>query len=95
MKDLPKVFANQIKKDINPSQNFYYGNNYNMKKDIDVLKKIDNIFSDRNYIYKSIVKITTNKGINEETIIGKTKDSLITMNGNLIKINSIIDIEKI
>ena len=97
MKDLPRVFANKIDDNINKSQNLFYGSDrYIEKKDnINVENKINSIFTDKHHVYKSMVKITTRDGIVEKEIVGKTSNSLITLKGELIKINDIIDIEKI
>lgn len=98
MKDLPKVFANRIEKEINKSQNIYYGgsrNNNYIEKNINIDKKINDIFSDSHYVYKSKVKIITKDGEKEKIIVGKTSNSLLTISGEVIKINDILDIEKI
>lgn len=96
MKDLPKVFANKIDENINKSQNLFYGSERNISKgnNINIDKKVNDIFSDIHHVYKSRVRISTNTDILEKTIVGKTKTSLITIEGELIPINSILDIEK-
>ncbi len=94
MNELPKVYASRINNDIKNSQQFYYGSLRGERK-IDVNKKIDIIFSSFNHVYKSNVKITTNDSILNKLIVCKTKNNLITLDGELISINSIMDIEKI
>lgn len=97
MKDLPKVFANKIDKNINNAQEIFYGSDRTIKKQDNrsIVKKINNIFADSSHVYKSNVKITLQDKIVEKIIVGKTSTSLITMNGELIKIIDILDIEKI
>lgn len=97
MKDLPKVFANSINKEIKNVQELYYGENRNeIKRDpINVIRKINNIFSSINHVYKSKVKITLDDKTIERVIVGKNPSYLITIDGELIKIANIIDIEKI
>lgn len=97
MKDLPKVFANRIDKDIRNAQDVYYGSNHrSVKKDsVSVIRKINNIFASPHHVYKSKVKITTSNSVLEKTIVGKTSTDLITIDGELIKIINILDIEKI
>ena len=97
MRELPKVFANKISDNINNTQDFFYGNNRNINsnKKESVMKKINNIFASSNHVYKSNVKITTKKGIMNTILVGKTNRELINMKGELIKIEDIIDIEKI
>lgn len=97
MKDLPSVFANKINEDIKNIQDVFYGNERNNKKDdnISIIKKINNIFASKNHVYKSRVRITIKDNILEKVIVGKTNVNLITIDGELIKITDIEDIEKI
>ena len=96
MKDLPKVFANSIDKEIKNTQELYYGDNRSeIKRDpINVTRKINNIFASINHVYKSKVKITLEDKSIERVIVGKTPGNLITIDGELISIASILDIEK-
>lgn len=97
MKELPKVFANEIDKDINNTQEIFYGGTRNIKK-IDgesIVKKINNIFASPNHVYKSKVKITYKDSEEENIIVGKTNTHLITIDGTLLKIIDIIDIKRI
>ena len=98
MKELPKVFANKIKDDINNTQELFYGSDRNIIKknnDISIIKKINNIFASPNHVYKSRVKISLKDKDVEKVIVGKNNTNLITIDGELIKIIDIIDIERI
>ncbi len=97
MKDLPKVYANSISKDLHNTQDLFYGSDRVSKKQdsISISKKINNIFASTSHVYKSLVKITLNEGVVEKVIVGKTSTDLITIDGELIKIINILDIEKI
>lgn len=98
MKDLPKVFANKINENINNTQDIFYGNARSVpieKEDLNVQKKINNIFASSTHVYKSKVKITFANDEVEKTIVGKTNNNLITIDGELIKINDILDIKKL
>ena len=97
MKNLPKVFANKISDDINNTQELFYGSDRSIKKndEISIVKKINNIFATRNHVYKSKVLITMKNKILEKVIVGKNNTHLITIDGELIKIIDIEDIEKI
>ena len=83
---------------INNTQEIFYGSDRGtvnkLSKDA-IIKKINNIFASPNHVYKSRVRITLNNGLAEKTIVGKNNTHLITINGELIKINDILDIEKI
>lgn len=65
-----------------------------IQEDIDVNRKIKDIFSSPNYVYKANVRIMTNN--NEElkkTIIGRTNNSLITIDDELIDVSKISQID--
>ena len=107
MKDLPKMYHNQIDKDIK-NNNYVFStlekedNNFDKRKMVFPLKsdernytieqKIYNIFNSPNYIYKIDVVIVTDKGSTKKRIVGKTKTNLITIDGEYIPINTIRDI---
>lgn len=96
MDKLPKVFANKIDKEINNTQDLFYSSNRGIRNDGEsIVKKINNIFASPNHVYKSRVKLTTNEGVKEVTVVGKTQSDLITLNDGLIRIAKIIDIERI
>lgn len=98
MKDLPKVFANKISDSINNTQDIFYGNDrLNEKKQdsLSIVRKINNIFASSSHVYKSKAKIKFKDKIEEKIIVGKTSTDLITIDGELIKIIDIVDIEKI
>ena len=58
-----------------------------------IKQKINAIFNSSNYIYKADVKITTKDDTFKKRIIGMHNDNLITIDNELIPINTIIDIE--
>lgn len=95
MNKLPKVYANNIDKKLNNNSYFYAsddGKNNVILNKPDVVKKINEIFSSPNYIYRANVLIKLNDGEIEKKIIGKNKDYLITIDNELISIDSIKDI---
>lgn len=98
MDRLPKVFANRLSHNINNDQKIFYGGNreiVNNSNEASIKKKISDIFSSSNHVYKSKVLLRTNSGDTEKIIVGKTSSNLITIQGELIKISDIIDIKKI
>jgi len=98
LKDLPKVFANRVSDNLNNTQDLFYGNDRIIEKkrrNIDIVKKINNIFAAKDHVYKSDVKIYLNDKVIEKVIIGKTNTHLITFEGEYIKISDINDVEKI
>ena len=97
MSDLPSVSAFEIKKKLNNSQERYYGKNNlpNAKDSDNILVKINKIFSSKNFVYKSRVRIYFADDVKECVIVGKTNDSLLTLSNEKIRIIDIKDIEKI
>lgn len=94
-KDLPEVYANMFDKKIDNQQEYFYGNSKNRGVDLDyneVVKKVDAIFHSPNYVYKANCEIKINNQIAEKIIVGKTKDSLITMDNEIINFKDIQDI---
>lgn len=96
MKELPSVTAFEINKKLNNYQEKYVCNeSLRGNKDVNVISKINNIFSSNNHVYKSKVRIYTNNNVLEKIIVGKTSTSLLTIDGEKINIINIVDIEKI
>jgi hypothetical protein len=92
----PRVFVSPINKKINNSQELYYGSNNEERKEDkkDIIKKINEIFSSINHVYKSKVLVTTIKDSFICDVVGKTSSSLLTLNGDVIPIKDILDIKK-
>lgn len=102
MKDLPKVFQNNIDKKFNNNSSVYYSSNdnrsFNKEEEKDnrtILQKINEIFSSPNYVYKANVEISLKDKKVTKRIIGRNKEFLITMDNTLIPIRDIVDIESI
>lgn len=94
--DKPKVFANPINKKIDNVQDLFRSDKDSRSiNPVDVNKKINEIFASRNHVYKSRVRITLKDGVVEKEIVGKTNINLLTLDGNLIRITDIVDIERI
>lgn len=98
-KKLPKVFANKIDKIIKNNETVYYNRNEGKKEEpvktnstLSINQKINQIFGSSRYVYKADVIITTKDGILNKKIIGRNRSELITMDNEVIPINSIIDI---
>lgn len=101
MKELPKIFANKIEKEMNNNRTYSISNNEE-KKQIEEYKgikigkninqKINDIFASPSYVYKADVIITTDEGELTKRIIGKNGNNLITIDNELINIDKINDI---
>lgn len=97
MDKLPKVFANPIEKEFSNVQSFFRdnGERSEIKNNKDINKKINEIFAAKNHVYKSKVRINFFDHNRDYVIVGKTNAHLLTIDGELVKISDIKDIEKI
>lgn len=92
----PRVYANPINKKIDNVQDLFRSDKDSRSiNPVDVNKKINEIFASRNHVYKSKVRITLKDGVIEKEIVGKTNINLLTLDGDLIRITDIVDIERI
>lgn len=92
----PRVYANPINKKIDNVQDLFRSDKDSRSiNPVDVSKKINEIFASRNHVYKSKVRITLKDAVVEKEIVGKTNINLLTLDGDLIKITDIVDIERI
>ena len=102
MKDkLPKVFANSDTEKIDNNTKVFYSskdnnemerNSDNHNSDISVNKKIQQLFSDKAFVYKISATIKLKDGEITKTIIGKNSEYLLTIDNEKIPINDITDI---
>ena len=92
MGKLPELYTNKFDKKIDNSLDYVILSSTEESKPINLKDKINNIFKSKKYIYKIDVEIKLKDKIINETLIGKTKNNLITINNELIDINNIIDI---
>lgn len=103
MKDLPKVFRNNVDKKFTNNNSVYYSNNDTRNTSVNeeikdgktVLQKINEIFASPNYVYKANVEITLKDRKVTKRIIGRNKNYIITMDNMLIPVSDIIDIKSV
>ena len=101
MNKLPDLYTNSFDKKIDNSLEYITIKNVeeqeinNTKNKYDIREKIDNLFKSKNYIYKIKAEITLENEKIIRTLIGKTKNNLITIDNKLINIKDIIDIKKV
>lgn len=90
-KKLPNIFKGTVDKSNNQDISLI---NKNVLEEVDVKKQISNILNSNEFVYKADTRITLSTGeVIEKTIIGKNNNSLITMDDELIDVNSIKKIE--
>lgn len=98
--NLPRVYASPINKNLTNNLEYHVSNINSLEvrdvKHENIPKKINEIFASPNHVYKSKVRIVLlNNEVLETTIIGKNGNYLLTLNGENISVNNILDIEKI
>ena len=100
-KEIPKIFINKIDKinRINNNKEVYYSYKDNKEEipireinSYDMQNKIDSLFRSSDFIYKKKFHIKTKYGEDDYEIISKSYDYLLTIDGEKIYIDNIIDI---
>lgn len=103
MKELPKMYQNKITKKIDSIQKVYSTfedrntNNYKETKkysNISIDKKINDIFTSSDYVYKADVTIVTDTDTIKRRIVARNNNNLITIDNEYIPISLIRDIYK-
>lgn len=100
-KDLPKIFRKNVESNHITNKKVYYGserssydtvNNINSYDLMTVEDKIKKLFKSSRYIFNIGVIIKTDKKDYDTRIAGKVKNSLVTVNNDIIPIVEINDI---
>ena len=98
MSNKPEMYRGNIKKEFNNNKSIYAS--YSDKKEIkvydtsEVRKKINDIFSSSNFIYRTKVNLLVDNQVLTKKIIGVYNDNLVTIDNEHIPINIIKDIYK-
>ena len=101
-KELPKMYHTKINKPITSIQKVYRSIDNNSDNEVinhnydtvSIDKKINNIFSSYDYVYKADVIIVTDNETLKKRIIARNKNNLITIDNEYIPISVIRDIYK-
>lgn len=97
---IPKIYVNKIDKNIDNNKKIYYSI-YDKEEVIteeiinpkQMQNYINDLFKSRDFVYKKKFLIKTKDYEKEYTIISKSMDYLLTINGDKIYIKDIIDIK--
>ncbi len=96
-KILPNIFKGKAPKNNNQETSIINNDPIkedNKKEEKSVNKQIKDIFNSESFVYKADTIITLNNNeVIKKTIIGKTNNSLITIDDELIDVSSISKIE--
>ena len=101
-KELPKMYHNKINKTVNSIQKVYssmenHKNNelrQNKYSSISIDQKIEQIFKEKDFVYKADVEIITDTDTIKKRIVARNQNNLITIDNEYIPIAIIRDIYK-
>lgn len=93
MNKLPKVFANNICKDLNNEQKVFKSGDNMLRNEPVSISDIDRILNSNRHIYGSKVRIYNGSGYEDKVIISRNNNYLITIDNEKIRINNIKKIE--
>lgn len=102
-KELPKMYHNKINKTVNSIQKVYssienHENNelrQNKYSSISIDQKIEQIFKEKDFVYKADVEIITDTETIKKRIVARNQNNLITIDNEYIPISIIRDIYKV
>lgn len=92
MKKLPKLYKNEINKNISNNKKYCYLENESIKEE-NINDKLENIFNGIGYSYNIPVSIKTKTKEYNTSLVSKTKNNIITLDNDVIKIDEIISLE--
>ena len=94
-KNLPNVFAVPIDKKIENNENIFRSSKKEIRGERINKEEINKIVNSRNHVYKTRVVLTTRNGEKEVDVVGLNKENLLTLDGQAIPLNNIIEIKKV
>ena len=102
-KELPKMYHNKINKTVNSIQKVYssmenHKNNelrQNKYSSISIDQKIEQIFKEKDFVYKADVEIITDTDTIKKRIVARNQNNLINIDNEYIPISIIRDIYKV
>lgn len=95
-KNLPNVYAVPITKKMNNNKETYKSFEETSDRTSPIsIGEINKIFNDKTHVYKTKVQVTTKKGSEIVEVVGLSKNALLTLNGETINMEDILDIKKV
>ena len=99
MKKIPKIFKPNIERQINNNRNVYYSfieekvDNYRLnEKKEDVIDTLNRLIKENAYVFNKRVLIQNNFKTFDTKIAGKIGNDVVTIDGDSININDIVEI---
>ena len=94
-KNLPNVYAVPIEKKLNNNADVYRSDKSLDREESISVNEIDKIFNSKEHVYKTRVQIKTKTDSKDVDVIGRTNQSLLTLDGQTIAIQDIVEIKKV
>ena len=89
-----KIYINKEDKPKNNNQKIY-SINKEIKNKIDITSKINHLVNENGYLFNKNIEIITKDHIYHTSIASILEDKIITMDKDVIRINDILDINRI
>ena len=86
-----------INREFRNNKDIFVGSLMAKKKESEknIFKKVNDIFASPHHVYKSKVEIEMKDGIINTVLVGKIDNYLLTLGGEKININDILDINRV
>lgn len=94
-KKLPNVYAVPITKKFSNNKESFRSTKEDVRGEKISKSEINKIFNSKSHVYKTRVIIKTNNEIKEVDVVGQTNDALLTLDGQTILLDNILEIKKV
>ncbi len=94
-KKLPNVYAVPIEKKLHNNEEISTSMERKDATTGITINEINELFASSHHVYKTKVKMTTTSGVKVVEVVGQTKNSLLTLDGERIPYHEILDIKKV
>ncbi len=94
-KNLPNVFAVPIDKKIKNNEDVFVSGKREERSNSIPLQEIDKLFNSKTHVYKTRVKLVTKTKTEEVDVVGRTSQALLTLDGQTIFLEDILEIKKV
>ena len=94
-KKLPNVYPVPIDKKLNNNEEVFKSTEEGVRTSPLTIKEINEIFNAKDHVYKTKVQITTSSGTKKVEVVGLSRNNLLTLDGEHINIDTILDIKKV
>ncbi len=94
-KSLPNVYAVPIEKKLKNNDEIFVSSKKPEQAESIPVHEIDKIFNSKEHVYKTKVNIKTNQEEKEVYVIGRTKEFLLTLDGEKFLFEDILEIKKV